>query len=174
MDTSSSSLVQHTANGLQGHHNHVASNSNNDNQLICKYKEPTHDLADAKILPCGETVCANCVKSSLDSNESLKFECQLCKNEHFLKDIIPNKLVNSLLENKKVCTTKETKALEALKKLTKELIEKFDYKDELLSKVVQYAKEDVSLKIESLKIELDKLENNIFRELCEIEEQFQW
>ena len=52
--------------------------------------------------------------------------------------------------------------------------EKFEFKNELLSKVVVFAREDVSLKVESLKVELDKLENSILHELCDIEEQFQW
>lgn len=33
--------------------------------LQCKFKQPTHNLTDARILPCGETVCFDCINMSI-------------------------------------------------------------------------------------------------------------
>ena len=103
-----------------------ASSTSNDH-LICKYLMPAHELYDAKILPCGETVCQACITKSVDPMDELQLDCLLCKSIHMVKDCIPNKLVNNLLENKRrasVSVPKESKALESLKKLNSELIGK--------------------------------------------------
>lgn len=102
----------------------MMSTSTNDH-LVCKYLEPHHDLNDAKILPCGETVCNNCISKSLDSSSPTSAphieKCALCGQAHQLKDIIPNKLVNSLLEAKRVIADRDNKTLANLKKMASEL-----------------------------------------------------
>ena len=98
----------------------MTSTSTNDH-LVCKYLEPKHDLIDAKILPCGETVCNNCISKSLDSTSTQIEQCALCGGTHQMKDIIPNKLVNSLLETKRVIADRDNKTLANLKKMTMEL-----------------------------------------------------
>ena len=101
--------------------------SSNDH-LICRYLQPAHELNEVRILPCGETVCQACIFKSVDPVDELQLDCLLCKTVHKLKDIIPNKLVNNLLENKRqrssVIVPKENKALESLKKLNTELMGK--------------------------------------------------
>jgi hypothetical protein len=61
----------------------------------------SHQLIDAKLLPCGETICSKCVTENTISNELLGesfIECKFCNEKHKIKEIFPNKLVNEMIK----------------------------------------------------------------------------
>ena len=167
--------------------------------LKCRYTlNCEHDLDVAMILPCSETVCMKCIEknliiianedpagtscshsddlllSSTTSQSEIKFlECSLCGETHYLHDIIPNKLVNSILESRKTLKISESQSSRQLKNLILDFRNKLDYKEELLNKCVQFNKEDITLRVESIKCELEKFSHEMLGELDEIEETFE-
>lgn len=141
-----------------------------------------HDFDVAMILPCSETVCLKCIEKSLiimanDGDESeIKFlECPFCSETHYFNEIIPNKLVNSLLqqatanENKQIVSSHQQQTIPQNQKLLEIAIEEFknklDYKNELLNKVIEFNKEDITVKVESIKCDLERFAHNMFNEL---------
>ena len=158
-------------------------------ELKCRLNndDEPHDFdTDAMILPCSETVCLKCIEKSMiiiangdekdsDANEVKFLECRFCGQTHYLNEIIPNKLVNSILkkENSKQISI-QTQPLpsnhKALENLVDEFKTKLDYKNELLNKVVQFNKEDIEVKVESIKCDLDMFAHDMFQELSIVEE----
>ncbi len=47
---------------------------------------------------------------------------------------------------------------------------KFDYKNELLNKVIEFNKEDITVKVESIKCDLEMFAHNMFNELSVAED----
>ena len=96
--------------------------------LKCKYSSTEHELDYAHILPCSEAVCSKCIESNLILNEDTESSgnekkyiiCSICTKTHSLNEIIPNKLVNSILESKKAAKITEKKSNTHLKSLIKE------------------------------------------------------
>ena len=117
-----------------------------------------------------------------DESETKFLECPFCKETHYFNEIIPNKLVNSLLQqatgNKtQLMTLDQQLAIPQNHKLLENAINefktKFDYKNELLNKVIEFNKEDITVKVESIKCDLERFAHNMFNELSIAENTFE-
>lgn len=63
--------------------------------LQCKFKQPTHNLTDARILPCGETVCFDCINMSIKTfNEKQQLADEKSSDEPEVADNNIKKTVN--------------------------------------------------------------------------------
>ncbi len=157
-------------------------------ELKCRLNkdDEPHDFDVAMILPCSETVCSRCIEKNLiimpndeDENEIKFLECPFCGETHYFNDIIPNKLVNSILQQATAATVKnESLSLQPEPPQTPrphnqnlfetaitEFKTKFDYKNELLNKVIEFNKEDITVKVESIKCDLEMFAHNMFNDL---------
>lgn len=77
-----------------------------------------HLLKEPKVLPCGYTVCSECIRKLIKTNNNKIFKCNFenCKQEHQINDI------NNLGQNHLV----ETVLNENLKYLSHDLLQKLE------------------------------------------------
>lgn len=76
------SVIPHS---ISNHHNSF----NYESIVVCKYNgKNDHLLKKPKLLPCGNTVCADCIISNRNSNTN-EFKCnyEKCNQIHVIQDI---------------------------------------------------------------------------------------
>jgi hypothetical protein len=131
-----------------------------EDEFICKFSNYLHICNDAKILPCGFTVCTACILNSIDKKGCLR--CNLCKNNHRIEsidDLPKNKKMKSLIKQNysqifEVIFNKFQGCFLNLKNILDEDNNSFNnWFDCILI--------DVDIHFESLKQHLDKMRENI-------------
>jgi hypothetical protein len=129
--------------------------------IICdldKLKNDWHLLDNPRKLPCGRTVCLECYQSFPNN------KCTFCQKVHDQSEIVVNQMVEIEMEENKQ-EIGEFLANE-LKTRTQNF---YNFKDEITKtiteKVFEFIKEDIDLRVESVKCDFEKMKLNLFEKI---------
>lgn len=129
---------------------------------ICDLNDD-HLLNNPKVLPCGFSACLKCLKGSINTVNG-KLDCKCCKQIHIIND--PEKLISNVKISNMIKNNINTFTLQLCDKLQLNLsrLQSINLNSELLiNKYFEFIKEDVLIKIESLKSELDQLGDRLIK-----------
>jgi hypothetical protein len=162
-----------------------------DKVLLCEYKYPAHNLIDAQILPCGETICKKCLNSSLDishqnsidtketntnnceSARASVIKCKYCKNEHKEDSIIENKLINLIIDQNSKQSNRLKSNTELLTNLLREVSDKRERCIEFISVKLPSIKLEITNQVEFLKENINEIEEEMQTQLVEFKERIE-
>ncbi len=154
------------------------------------HSDEGHFLSQPRLMPCGNLACTSCIqKATIISQNNIK--CKLCGSEHqnlnlenlkeadsiidqikcdgLLEEIeknIENKI--KLIEGKKVHINLINN-INLIKNFKNEKTDSFEKKQEILEKIADQVKQDVSTRIKVIKDHLEKLQKDFLQTLESIQ-----
>ena len=130
--------------------------------MICSYNS-NHILNDPKRLPCAKLACHTCLNRLASYNGKLK--CKFCKQEHDLKndDILCKDDVSISVEKNLIslCDYMKNNVYEVIEKIESR---KLDF-DKSFDNYIDFIGGEIELRIESLHIDLDALDEKLCKNL---------
>jgi hypothetical protein len=128
-------------------------------KFICDLNKPsTHLLKQPRKLPCGRNLCLECIE--ILASKITSFTCPFCAKEHLLvKDLRRNMMIENSLDEEleKICKYKKSE-LESKNQAIKEL---YNERNMIQSNKFDFIQNDIEVRVESLKICLEKLKIEI-------------
>lgn len=137
-------------------------------QLICKLKDK-HLIRNPRELPCGCSYCLLCIQEEIYTYG--KLYCTYCHEEHFVK-------ANELKENDKLKTLLDSKLgafsellFETLRDKLNSFKELVVNKTSIMENHFNFIQEEIELRIESIRCDLEQFSNELFNRLDKIKNE---
>jgi len=150
-----------------------------EEDILDKLKCPSCSevLTDPKILPCGKTICMNCLEKLFASDLKInEFKCKQCKQMHQIKAYPTNEPLKALLQLKpaEVYRNKSVEELKYnLKKIQTKITEVEDTLKYPVAKINEYCRSirnQIDLATEKAKQKLDPIHDDLFEQVKLYEE----
>jgi hypothetical protein len=155
-----------------------------------------HILKEPRVLPCGYTVCKDCILNTFVQNNSKKFKCNFdnCQREHLIVDIdhlgqnhlvvkvlnenikyLSNDLLKKLqieFENFKGNLNLQSQKSHSKLQLSTLDVNSMNENKNKIETMFEFIEGDIVIRVESIKIELESLQTDLINTIKSIKENF--
>ena len=132
------------------------------NSITCDLSANSHIIKNPRKLPCGKSACLECIE--LLSNSKRNLLCPFCSGLHVLpRDLSRNMPVEYSIQDEidNVCSYLKTQLSNNINAIN----ETNSNKDAIQSNLFEFIENDIEIRVESLKFELDKLKLKLSKNL---------